>query len=229
MSEAKFLVVFDGQLVPGADPAQVRANVAKVFKTDVAKVEPLFSGRRTVIKRGLDEATAGKYRMALERAGAVVTVVDGSEDQPASAPPAPAAPPPTESPRPEAAPVEAAPVAGAGAGEEGPGRTAIAQARQEAPSRTAIAEAGRAPPPLVARGVPSAPESMSMAEAGALLIDEPSTVEAPDIDTSHLTLSDPGADLTEPRKVAAPEFDLSAFELAPPGTALGGSESSPRE
>ena len=62
---------------------------------------------------------------------------------------------------------------------------------------------------------------MTMADPGALLMDEPSTVEAPSIDTSHLTLSEPGVNLVEHEKVAAPEFDLSDFDLAPPGTALG--------
>lgn len=177
MAEPDFQVVFDGQLVEGADPAEVKANIAKLFKMEIAKVEPLFSGRRTVVKRGLDEAAAQKYRIAFERAGAVATIVDPSEMTPAEA------------------------------GDEGP-------------NRLEIAEASRAPPPLIARGLPSAPDDMTMADAGAMLMDEPSTVEAPVIDTSHLTLSEPGVDLGEHEKVAAPEFDLSAFELAPPGTTL---------
>jgi len=198
MTEPDFQVVFDGQLVEGADPAQVKANIAKLFKTEVAKVEPLFSGRRTVVKRGLDDATAHKYRIAFERAGAVATIVDPSEMAPSAAAPAPAAPPSAEPPQ-----------ANAVDGED------------EGPSRLEIAEASRALPPLIARGIPSAPDDMTMAGPGAMLMDEPSTVEAPGIDTSHLTLSEPGIDLVEHEKVGAPEFDLSAFELAPPGTARG--------
>ena len=38
---------------------------------------------------------------------------------------------------------------------------------------------------MSARGTPSAPADMSMADAGALLVDAPATVEAPDIDTAH--------------------------------------------
>ena len=79
MAEPGFQIVFDGQLVEGADPAQVKANIAKLFKMEVAKVEPLFSGRPTVVKRGLDDASAQKYRIAFERAGAVATIVDPNE------------------------------------------------------------------------------------------------------------------------------------------------------
>ena len=199
MAEPDFQVVFDGQLVEGTDLPRVKANIAKLFKMEVAKVEPLFSGRRTVVKRGLDEATAQKYLIALQRAGAVATIVDPSEMAPPAAAPAPAAPPSAESPPAKAADEE-----------------------EEGQSLLEIAEASRAPPPLIARGLPSAPDDMTMSDAGAMLLDEPPIVEAPDIDTSHLTLSEPGVDLVEHAKVAAPDFDLSAFELAPPGTALGG-------
>ena len=75
MAESGFQVVFDGQLVEGADQGQAKAGLARLFKTDVARIEPLFAGRPTVVKQGLDAATAEKYRLAFERAGAVATVV----------------------------------------------------------------------------------------------------------------------------------------------------------
>ena len=52
MADADYQVVFEGQLAEGADPAQVRQKLAKLFKTDVARVEPLFVGYRRVIRRG---------------------------------------------------------------------------------------------------------------------------------------------------------------------------------
>ena len=85
-----------------------------------------------------------------------------------------------------------------------------------------LAEAGREPPPLSRRGTPSAPDDLSMAEAGAILIDESPPVSAPDIDTNHLSLSEPGVDMVETAPVEAPEYDLSELELAPPGEPLGG-------
>ena len=45
MAQEDFQVVFEGQLVEGADPAAVRAGLAKLFKTDVSRVEPLFAVR----------------------------------------------------------------------------------------------------------------------------------------------------------------------------------------
>ena len=145
-----------------------------------------------MVKRGLDKATAQKYRIAFERAGAVASIVDTSETVPSSVPPS-EEPPPAE----------------------------VADAEEQGPTRLDIADASRAPPPLLARGLPSVPDDMTMADAGAMLVDEPSTVEAPDIDTSHLSLSEPGVNLGEHKNVAPPEFDLSDLELAPPGTALG--------
>lgn len=67
-------VAFAGELVAGADAAQVRANLARLFQADPQRIEALFSGRRTVIKGNLDAADAEKYRLTLERAGARVEV-----------------------------------------------------------------------------------------------------------------------------------------------------------
>ena len=101
-----FEVIFAGELVAGADAFQVRLNLARLFQTDLQRIEALFSGRRTVIKGSLDAAAAEKYRLTLERAGARVEVC------PLDAPPAPAAAP-AESTAPRAAgefpPLEVAP------------------------------------------------------------------------------------------------------------------------
>ena len=43
VAETDFQVVFDGLLIEGADPDQVKANIAKMFKIEVSKVGPLFS------------------------------------------------------------------------------------------------------------------------------------------------------------------------------------------
>jgi len=73
MSGNTFEVVFDGKLVEGASVDQVKQNVATLFRVEVAKVERLFSGERVVIKKGIDEAAAKKYQLALLKAGAVCT------------------------------------------------------------------------------------------------------------------------------------------------------------
>lgn len=73
---SRYEIAFSGQLVPGAQPELVRANMAKLFQADAQRIAQLFSGRRIVIKNNLDAAAAEKYRATLERAGARVEVVD---------------------------------------------------------------------------------------------------------------------------------------------------------
>lgn len=68
-------IVFLGELVEGAQPERVKANLGKLFQADAARLELLFSGRRLVLKNNLDAETAEKYRATLERAGARVQVV----------------------------------------------------------------------------------------------------------------------------------------------------------
>jgi len=71
-----FEVVFQGRLVDGADPGTVKKNIASLFNTDAANLEKLFSGKRFVIKGNLDEQTAQKYRLAMEKAGAVCQILE---------------------------------------------------------------------------------------------------------------------------------------------------------
>jgi len=69
-------IVFSGESLPGALPDQVKSNLARLFQADAQRIELLFSGRRLVLKSNLDAAAAEKYRVTLERAGALVTVVE---------------------------------------------------------------------------------------------------------------------------------------------------------
>lgn len=92
-------IAFAGQLVPGASLEQVKENLARLFQADEQRIALLFSGRRIVIKSGLDAAGAEKYRSTMERAGAlaIVQVLEVEEVE--------MAPPPVP------APVTAAPAA----------------------------------------------------------------------------------------------------------------------
>lgn len=87
---ATFDVVFQGQIVEGRDPAQVRANLAKLFKADAARIEALFAASSTVIKKGIDEVTARNYQAALAKAGATVHVIAAATGPAPAAEPAPA-------------------------------------------------------------------------------------------------------------------------------------------
>lgn len=177
MTEPSYQVVFEGDLADGVLPDRAKANIAKLFKTDLEQIEALFSGHRVVVKRGLDAPTARKYRDALVRAGALVDVVEEGTRAAPSPSAVPAGSRDPTPPRPDGS-------------DESP------EAEEDAPSRLTLAEAGRAPPPLAGRGVPAAPADMTMAEVGATLLEELPRPSAPEIDTSHLTLSEPGSDLS---------------------------------
>ena len=79
MSDELFEVAFSGQIKEGADLEQVKAKVGTMFKADATKLGHLFSGKRMVIKKNIDQATANKYQKALDNAGAVCEVKSLSE------------------------------------------------------------------------------------------------------------------------------------------------------
>ncbi|WP_277052515.1 DUF805 domain-containing protein [Zestomonas thermotolerans] len=72
MSEPRYKIVFDGELLPNMSLDTVKDNFARLFKLDPARVEPLFGRRAVVLKRDLSANDADKYLSVLERAGALV-------------------------------------------------------------------------------------------------------------------------------------------------------------
>ena len=69
-------VLFSGEVVEGAQEAQVRINLAHRFGLDDRKVGQLFSGRTVVIESGLDTDQADVLQKELSDLGAVVRVKD---------------------------------------------------------------------------------------------------------------------------------------------------------
>jgi len=90
---ARFEIVFQGQVQPGIPEDQARARVGQLFQVAGEQLDALFSGRRIVIKQGLDEAAAAKYQAAIERAGALCNVEPMGEASAEPAVPAPATQP----------------------------------------------------------------------------------------------------------------------------------------
>ncbi len=84
MSDQLFEVVFSGQISDGEKPEDVKTRVAKIFKADDAKLTQLFSGKRIVIKKNIDQATAAKYKSALNQAGAECEVNSWGGAKPAA-------------------------------------------------------------------------------------------------------------------------------------------------
>lgn len=64
-----FKIVFEGQLRNGVELQTAKLNLAQLFKSDVASIERLFSGRPVTVKRGLTHDDAARYLKALNDAG----------------------------------------------------------------------------------------------------------------------------------------------------------------
>lgn len=111
MAEPKYRIVFQGEIAPGQDPAQVKQRIAALLKMDGTAVQRLFSGQ-PMIKRGLNQQQAARYRDAFARAGAVLKVVP---DEPGAAAPAGQPAPSQVQTAPRPAPPPPAPAASASA------------------------------------------------------------------------------------------------------------------
>ena len=71
MSDYRYEAVFYGQIQQGADLEEVKAAIAKMFKTDEVTLARLFSGKRIPIKQNLSAEEADKYSVAFAKAGAI--------------------------------------------------------------------------------------------------------------------------------------------------------------
>ncbi|SDT56477.1 DUF805 domain-containing protein [Pseudomonas granadensis] len=69
MSEPRYKIVFDGALQPGVDLSTAKLNLADLFKSDVAGIERLFTGRTVALKRDLSHSDAQTYLQALNKTG----------------------------------------------------------------------------------------------------------------------------------------------------------------
>lgn len=58
----QFQLVFTGKILDGFSPEHVRANAERQLRLSPANLEALFSGRRAVLKRGLDFETGDRAR-----------------------------------------------------------------------------------------------------------------------------------------------------------------------
>lgn len=200
MSEKTVSVVFTGKLVEGASQEQVMANFCKMFKADMAKIEPMFSGKPVVIKKGVPESVGKKYQEALYKAGALCKVIDPT----AAKKPAPAA----ESSEPPSTPAAAPQPAPPASEEATPPSAEAGSASLESITKATVKEA------------PSGPGlDASIAEPGVVIV-EHEAVEPPQIDTSHLDVGAAGEALAEPEEVPELDVDLSSLSMAEAGIEL---------
>lgn len=72
MTQARFKIVFNGELMPDVSLETAKENLARLFKSDQTRINSLFSGSTVDIKRDLSENEADQYLKALQSAGAKV-------------------------------------------------------------------------------------------------------------------------------------------------------------
>ena len=177
-------VAFSGKLVAGAQLESVKANLAKIFQADEQRIAQLFSGRRIVIKSGLDAAGAEKYRDILARAGAELEV--RALNQAVAETVAPSQSTPVGS----ALPVAETPKV--------PGKLGKLIPRDEYMAAFVDVEA----------------PDLGIAPLGADLQDEPRPADAPAVDLSQFSLAPVGSDMgQEKSRPAAPPPDTSHLKL----------------
>ena len=191
MSDQLFEVAFSGQISKGANLEEVKARVGKMFNADEAKLAQLFSGKRIVIKKNIDQATAAKYKTALNRAGAECEI---------------------SSPGGEAAAVQRA------AATPAPAEHAAESAAVSTEYETSYDGEVAPPPrtdPLGITGDQIEDLAVSIAPVGSELQDEYKEPEEPDIDITGFDIAPVGSDLSEAKKEQEPPPpDTSGITLA---------------
>jgi uncharacterized Tic20 family protein len=89
MSEKRYVIEFSGQIIPGWEIEEVKANMANLLKADDSKITLLFSGKRFVIKKNIDQQNAFKINDAFKNAGADCILTEIPNNSPAAPPPLP--------------------------------------------------------------------------------------------------------------------------------------------
>lgn len=74
MTEARFKIMFSGELMPESDLDSTQEQLARLFKSERSRIAALFSGQPLALKRDLNEVQARQYQQALQRAGAQVWI-----------------------------------------------------------------------------------------------------------------------------------------------------------
>lgn len=217
-------IVFNGQLMPGAQLGQVQTNLSKLFQADAARIALLFSGRQIVLKSNLEAVAAEKYRATLARAGALVEVRALAAIEP----------------------LEAAAIATAAEANEvdksdrsdrsdkasEPIQNGAIEQFAEAKDVEAIEEIELLPPPdaepvrsavMPPRALPVAAASTGLKVARLKVVPRDAYMAAfAAVDAPDLGIAAVGADLQDARPATPPRaIDLAQFSLAPVGSDMG--------
>ncbi|MFT6189344.1 MAG: hypothetical protein ACJAW8_000318 [Oleispira sp.] len=197
MADPKYDIYFRGEILPGADAAQVKSAIAQIFKADAAKLATLFSGKVNTIKKSVDKATAAKYQQAFKKSGAKAVITQAKEEQSFEVP--------------TAAPVNAQ--------QESAVKQAIADANWDVlPSGSDLLK------PDERRDIPNVDIDTSSIKVvspfAEIEVENKPIPPAPD--TSHISVAEVGEDMNPNKAPPAADLvlDLSSFSIAEAGAAL---------
>ena len=204
MSGETYAIVFNGGIVEGFAADTVKAQLAKLLKTDAKKTSALFSGKQIVLKKTTDRAEAAKYGKALKKVGADVKIriikagATAAPAKPTAAPPKPAAALAAETPsEPEAPAIDT---------------SGISLAPNE----------GDLFDPVPRAVIPEIDlSSFSVADNDDTPLVEPSEEVVVDLDLSEFSVKDnDGTALVEHEDEAIPVVEVPDFGLDEPGAVL---------
>jgi hypothetical protein len=190
MSGETYAIVFNGGIVEGFAADTVKAQLAKLLKTDAKKTAALFSGKQIILKKTTDRAEAAKYGKALKKVGADVKIRIIKAGAAATA-----------------APVKPAAALSKPAAALSKPAAALSKPAAAPPKPAAAPPKPAAAPPKPAAAPPK--------PAAVLAAETPAEPEAPVIDTSGISLAPNEGDLFDPvPRAVIPEIDLSSFSVA---------------
>ena len=203
MTEKAYQIIFSGQTVDGIDTTQAKANLSKLYKTDVSQIEKLFQGKRVVLKKNLNEDKALSYLTTLKQAGVICALEEMTAAAGAKESEKPVAPPPaTQAPAASQTPASATIDAGA-----------FEQVTIAPPGEVIMTYSKIEPPVFDTSGLDIGPLGEDLVER--------MTIDEPDIDISSFSMAEVGEVLAEKVDVEPFTPDLTAIDLAPVGSIIG--------
>ncbi|MEC5386336.1 hypothetical protein VVD49_11425 [Uliginosibacterium sp. H3] len=84
----RYKIVFQGELLAGFDPIQVRADAARLLNAQPSQISQLFSGRPVGIRNNLSAAEAARYQSSLSSIGLRVRALASTTDNNTASKPA---------------------------------------------------------------------------------------------------------------------------------------------
>ena len=76
MNDKSYSIVFKKEIDAERQLEDVKANLAKLFKADSSTIDKMFLRESIVIKKGLSEEQAQKYRDVVKKSGAIVHILE---------------------------------------------------------------------------------------------------------------------------------------------------------